>query len=314
MSGNGYKKKTPLLGIPVPWYKDRIHPETEYRKACIIENMLIAGTAGVKNALFDDGSYRLETETEDTYQVRLSATGPSPSAEGMVGGAYFKAPSTLIWPELKVGRKYFLYIKGQTGLYEDYSRIRTSASTHRVELGGLLMAVVDLREKVPELNKEPDGKLYTADLARHMNDYENPHGRRLYQEELVVTEKLILRKEGPGQPVVQIEVEEDDVREFPASAFSDAIGHLAGKRVEVVDFKSGGPEGVVVRIRDVENPKTKIFYVEVQRRVTGAFSTGVGEIGVGYMGQDPNVDENLEFAVYNTGEAGIEMRAIIYCG
>lgn len=310
---SGYKRKTPLLGIPVPWYGDRIHPETEMRRACIIENMLVAGTAGVREALFDDGSYRLETEVDETYLVRLSATGPSPSAEGMVGGAYFKAPSVLVWKGLQQGKKYFLYLKGQSGLFEDCSRVRAAASERLSEFGGLLMAVVDLTGETPELDKEPDGKLYASDLARHANDIENPHGRRLYQEELVVTEKLILRKEGPGQPVVQIEVEEEDVREFPASAFSGAIAELAGRRIEVIDFQSAGPDGIVLKIKS-DNPNAKILYAQVQRRVTGSFRGGVGEIGIGYFGEDSKVDENLEFAVYNTGDAGTEMRAIVYCG
>lgn len=308
-----YKKKTPLLGIPVSWYGDRIHPETEMKRALIIENMLMAGTAGVRDAVFDDGSYRLEKETEDTYVVTLSATGPSPSAVGMVAGAYFRAPPIIIWTGLKSGRRYYLYLRGTAKLFEDCSAVRTFSSEYPTESGGLLLAEVIL-DGNPRINKDPDGKLYSSDLARHISDIENPHGRRMYQEELVITDRLILRKEGVGQPVIQIEVEDDDIREFPASAFAGAIGELAGKRIEIIDFLSGGPSGVVLKATDTGNPKAKIFYVQVQRRVVGQFSGIIGETGVGYLGEDPNVDEGLEFAVYNTGEIGIAMKAIVYCG
>jgi hypothetical protein len=311
---SGYKKKTPLLGIPVSWYGDRIIPEMEMKKALIIENMLMAGMAGVREAVFDDGSYRLEKETDETYLVKLSATGASPSVKGMVGGAYFHAPSVVEWKGLKKGRKYHLYIRATSRVFEDCSAVRAFAEEHATESGGLLVAVVDLGVAEPKVDAHPDGKLYSMDLARHMSDIENPHGRRLYQEELVVTERLILRKEGEGQPVIQIEVEDDDIREFPAAAFAGAVAELAGRRIEIVDFVSGGPEGVVLRVPPSENPKARIFYAHVQRVVKGSFEGQVGEVGVGYMGEDSNVDENLEFAVYNTGVAGIEMKAVVYCG
>ena len=50
-----YKQKTPHLGIPVVGNRDRISPDVEMRKYTIIENMLIAGTQGLTEVVFDDG-------------------------------------------------------------------------------------------------------------------------------------------------------------------------------------------------------------------------------------------------------------------
>ena len=306
----GYNRKTPLLGIPVPWYKDRIIPEVEFRRFCLIENMLIAGTQGVRTCVFDDGNYRLLPETDETYKVSLTATGPSPSASGIVGGAYFMAPSELIWSGLRKGFSNYLYLRATPKTYEDCSAVQTSTSEHLLPMAdALLLAFVDLRDEVPRLNTEPDGKVYSADVARHAMDNENPHGRRMYQDELVVTQKLILRGPEGAVPTIDVEIE-GEVRTFPASAFPEALTELAGRQVEIQDFESAGPDGLVLKAK---SGKT-VIYVDIQRRVSGPFKGSVGEIGVGYHGEDASTDESSEYAVYNLGDSGLPMRAFVICG
>jgi len=53
--------------------------------------------------------------------------------------------------------------------------------------------------------------------------------------------------------------------------------------------------------------------VTVTRRVVDAFKGVAGEIAVGYFGEDANADEANEFAVYNSGEEGIPLRAMVFC-
>ena len=123
-----YKQKTAYLGIPVVGFDDHIEPETELRKYQIIENMLIAGTQGVKCCVFDDGDYRIERQADGQYEVTLSATGGSPSASGMVGGAYFFTTDQLKWSDLKAGEMHYLSLTGSYKTFANPSRVRTVSS------------------------------------------------------------------------------------------------------------------------------------------------------------------------------------------
>lgn len=303
-----YKKKTPLLGIPVPWYKDRIVPEQEMSRFIIIENLLIAGMQGVGCAVFDDGDFRLEAETDEMFQVVLVATGSSPSAEGIIGSAYFNAPPELRWARLRKGYMNYLYLRGGRNTFRDHAAVRTVSSEYPIEgKANLLMAAVDLREEVPKLDTYPDGKIYSTDLARHASDSENPHGRRMYQDELVVTKKLFLRSEDGESPEVEVDVDGEAVS-FPASSFAGAVAELAGRKVVVRDFDSAGRDGMVI-----SSNGGKVLYAMVQRRAANG-SGSVGEIAVGYHGEDAKADSEDEFVVYNSGNEGLPMRAFVICG
>jgi len=158
---------------------------------------------------------------------------------------------------------------------------------------------VDLRDGA-KVDPYPDGKLYSDDMARHVGDAENPHGRTLTQDELVVRKKLILPTED-----FEVQIGDDAV---PASAFSDAVSQVAGRRIEVVDFESFGQDG------GVKSASRRVRSVQIHRRVLDGMAGSLGEIGIGYFGQDNKVDLENEFSVYNTGDAGIPLRAMVLCG
>ena len=269
-----YKLKTPYLGIPVP-KNEQFRSDVEWKKALIIENMLIAGTQGVKFVVFDDGDYRVEVETDDTWIVSLSANGRTVSAHGIVNGAYFTANPESRWTGLRQGQPYWLYLKGGAKTFEDHTQVRSVSSLHPLEGPHLLMATVDQDGTV---NPHPDGKLYSKDFSLHVTDGENPHGRELHQDVLVVREKLVLPE-----------------------------GEVCGRQTEVVDFESFGPDG------GVKSAEGTVVFAQVQRRVVDGIQGTLGEVMVGYHGQDSKVDTISEFAVYNTGDENIPLRALVVC-
>ena len=293
-----YKKKTPHFGIPVAWYDDRIHPETEMRKYTIIENMLIAGVQGLTEVVFDDGNYILEADGEE-FVVRLLAGGTCPSAKGVVDGCYFHAPTEIRWEGLKPNSLWYLYLRATPELPHQNWAVRCAISQQPLGKGALLLASVDLREEIPVVNTNPDGKVYSADVARHSSDTSSSHGRVLEQDELAIRTRLRLL-EGSSVQVGDVDL--------PLDVFASMAADVAGRRVVRMDMESAGPLGTIVKAPN------KVFSVQVQRRVTGEFTGTLGEVGIGYFGEDDKVDSEDEFAIYNTGDEGIPVRALVICG
>ncbi len=292
-----YKQKTDYLGIPVLGWGDRIHPDVEMRKWRIVENMLVAGTQGVKDCVFDDGDFIVEKDGEETFKVRLLATGATPAAHGLVDGFYFNVPSEIVWSGLRKGYPYFLYVVATHSLPYERSAVQTSKSESIDAEKGLLMATVDLRETVLKVEPYPAGKVYSQDIARHCTDTVNPHGRSVSQDEAVVRRLVLTGEVVVGDNVV------------PLADFAAAAASVAGRRVEKFDFTSGGPAGVVLKASGA------VHSVTVHRRSVGTEIIGtVGDVAVGYFGEDPEADEAAEFCVRNAGDAGVPMRAVAICG
>jgi len=161
------------------------------------------------------------------------------------------------------------------------------------------MAVVDLRAEVPVIDTNPDGKVYSSDVARHASDSSNPHGLVLEQDELAIRTRLTL-SEGSS-----VRIRGNDI---PIDVFASTAAELAGRRVERIDLNSAGVDGIVVKAPG------KVFHVQVQRRVMDGFSGNLGEVGIGYFGEDDNVDSEDEFSVYNNGDESLPLRALVVCG
>ena len=289
-----YKLKTPGLGIPVP-KKEKLRTAVEWKKSLIIENMLLAGIQGVKFMVFEDGDYQVQDETDDTWMVTLMASAGSACATGIVGGAYFLASPSIDWKKLEKGSRYWLYLKGGVKTFEDSSKLRRVSSKHPLEGAHLLMATVDVDGNV---NPYPGGKLYSNDIAGHVSGAKNPHGRVLCQDVLDVRKKLVLQGD--------LEVKDGDEL---LSISGASLAEMAKRQTEVLDFKSFGKKG---GLKSVESGK--VNFVQVQRRVVGQIHGQVGELAIGYYGQDPKVDMPSEFAVYNSGNDGIPLRALVLSG
>jgi hypothetical protein len=291
-----YSQKTPHFGIPVVKKGDRINGEQELKKYTIIENMLIAGTQGLKEVVFDDGTYALNKDGT-VYNVTVISGGTFPSMEGIVGGFYFRGEAKVKWDNLKPGYFYYLYVKGTPKTPHDNWSIRLTSSKVLLGKGALLMATVDLREDIPVIETNPDGKIYSTDVARHASDSSNPHGRKLEQEELFITSILTL----DSNAKIQI-----GGKELTPEEFAETAQNIAGLTTEIIDFDTAGEDGVLL------SANGKVKSIQVHRRMP--LSSSVGEYAIGYFGEDDSVDKESEFMFYNDGGSGLPMRAVVTCG
>ena len=83
------------------------------------------------------------------------------------------------------------------------------------------------------------------------------------------------------------------------------------QKVAVVDVDSGGQNGVVIQIHDVGC----IIGVSVHQRVCAeGFIHGLGVLGVGYNNEDADVTADNQCKIYNQGEVGIPLRAVVIYG
>jgi hypothetical protein len=76
----------------------------------------------------------------------------------------------------------------------------------------------------------------------------------------------------------------------------------------IVDFKTGGLKGFVA------NVQRKISFIQVSRLYDGDMSGEQGEVAIGYYGKDEVVESSTQAIIYNKGDVGISMRALIFCG
>jgi hypothetical protein len=302
-----YKQYTKRLRIPVHGFGDPLWPPIELQRFQIIENMLLAGTKGIRNCVFDDGLFSIDPENDTSFVVRLTATGHSPSAAGMVGGAYFEAPAIIVWKGLKKGNSYYLYLRGNSDTFENLDSVNPVLSLYALESDNLLLAVADCSGDQPKIDPYPDGKIYSEDLAYHINDVENPHGRELSQDVLFIRKKLALYS--PEGTPASVEVMIDGApSSFPAASLPGIAAELAGRKVKVIDFKSGGPAGRIVSVEGV----SRVLFVDVSRICDGSLAGSLGESAVGHFGDDKALHTANEFSFYNTGDEGLKMRALVY--
>ncbi len=187
-----YGKVTSHYKMPAYGVGDIINPDLEFDKLQSLENQLLAGTKGIKCCVFEDGNYSLSKETEKEYKVGLTGTGRKKAACGIVNGVYFEESSKMSWEGLKVGYVHYLYIAPTAKLFRDKNAYRLFSS--KVKRDGFkdacLMATVDLKSGVEEVNTRPVGKVSSMDIVSHSYSEENPHGKNLFQNIITISEKL----------------------------------------------------------------------------------------------------------------------------
>jgi hypothetical protein len=334
-----YKKQTEFFGIPVP-HNEALNSDVEMLKMQIIENQLIAGTKGVKCAIFEEGEYSLEKDENDDFSVLLFATGDKPSINGILNGGYFEGKSRIIWDNLEKGYMHYLYVKWNAKTFKDKTAFRTfSTKVHRQSSNvQMLVAIVDLRGGEFSIECNPDGKKYATDISFHSNDYTNPHGKRIYQDQLFVRKRFVLNivddavanpaivikdERNSNYPTLQcnkdiifkdkrtsVQLTDDENSELKVGkSLVGAINEVGKNRADVLDFVSGGNTGTLISIEEGK----RITAIHAHQRLSGENATQlpVGEIAIGYH-SDGVVENPNEARIFNIGESGISMRAIIY--
>ena len=294
MKDKTYKQRTKFLGIPVVGNDDGIWPEVELKKYQIIENLLLAGLKGMQNCIFDEGDLALEKKQDGEFFAILRPSGISPALEGIVGLAYFFSQDALMWDNLVAGKMYYLYVTRTPHTFSDSSSVRAVALEHEQSSKlMILVGIVDLKSDNPSLDRNPTGKVNIFDLTQHSMESDNPHGNNLVQDELVIRKKLVL---GDGQDTEVVIRSGNEQVTLPVACLVPSVATFIVK----------GIEGVVV------TSLARVAFVQTSR-VSGA--TGkVGEVSIGYFGQDAKVPDERSFVVYNDEDVGIPMKALIYHG
>ena len=193
-----YKKKTAIYGIPYISSGEKLSGADEERKFRMIDNLLFAANCGVSKALFDDGDYKLTDNKNGTYTLDIIPV-LNYTLLGLLNNRLFYSKNSVQFPNMRVGRFYWFYAVYDEDLNLEPSKFRKMASDlERAESPyELLLATLDLRGKVPVLNDEPAGKVYSQDVLAHMSEHSNPHGKDFYQDRMTITESLKVN----GKPV-----------------------------------------------------------------------------------------------------------------
>jgi len=290
MSEDSYKQRTKRLGFPVLGHRDRILPEVELRKWQMVENLFMSTVHGRLSCFFEEGDLSVQVREDGLLDVVLVATGQNTSAKGLVGGAYFEALPRLIWDGLENTGRHILYISGSNDTFADPALVKPVSSVYALNQTMLLkVATLDCNGDSPILDKTPAGRLHLDDLATHIDDSINPHGEVQVQDGLIVNR---LRVDG--------EVEVGGVT-FGADKVMQAFAGIAV--AGIVDFESNGKDGILVEAGQ------QVAFVQLSVR-----SGGNGKLGcesIGYYGQDENVKTPKQFMFYNTGSAGVLLRALV---
>jgi formyltetrahydrofolate synthetase len=87
-----------------------------------------------------------------------------------------------------------------------------------------------------------------------------------------------------------------------------AINELSTNRIEIADFETNGPAGTVVEIPS----NLEVMAVTAHQMVVTSLKKNIGEIAIGYS-QDGKVKDTNKFKVFNSGDIGISMRAVVHC-
>lgn len=293
MKDKTYKQKTKFFGIPVVGDGDGIWPEIELKKYQIIENLLKAGLKGMDNCIFNEGDLGLEHNQDGSFYVVMRPVGVKPVIEGIVGSAYFLVLDALTWDNLQAGKIYYLYVTGTSHTFSDFSSVRAFASEYEQNKMSVLVGIADLRGATPCINRNPVSKIAVRDLTKHSTESENPHGKTLVQDEVVIRKKLVL---GDGENVFVTLRSGNEQVTVPIACLVPSTR----------TFVTNGTDGTIVI------SSARVAFVQTSR-VSG--STGkTGEISIGYFGQDSKVPDENSFAVYNDGDSGINMKTLIYHG
>lgn len=183
-----YSGMTSVLRIPYPSGNDAITEENERHVARILENLLLGGLEGVRNAFFVEGSYVVKEEP-DYFSLILVSTGSMRGGTGLVGGRYFSF-DTVSWRVKKTPGMCYLYLSKGSDIDVDPTSVSTFSSWAKISSEESLLCVEvkidnDLRITT---DTSPVGKYFSRNLKGHVDDNVNPHGEELIQDKIITKE------------------------------------------------------------------------------------------------------------------------------
>lgn len=340
-----YNKKTSYFGIPYVSKGESVNGDEEEKATNIIENQLLAGMKGVKCSVFEEGYFKIIDNNDGTFLVSLSKHSTIFALCGIVGGAYVESEEPIIWDGLEGGCKYFLYIQYTDTLFTDEHSFRLCFSTTpKSDNNGLflLMASVDLTGTNRIVNSNPDGKIYSNDIATHVVESENPHGEILNQNVLIVNEKIeidiqdnflescillndkrtdILKGKVPTiestselnfkDKRIEMSLTDDDNKYLKTEnkTLIGAINELGSLKTKIIEIETVGIQGAIISIENSE----KIEFIGYNKVQIGSIIKfeNIGNVVIGYFGEDESVQNKSSFKFYNDGIVGIKIKLLV---
>ncbi len=338
-----YSNKTPYFGIPFVSEGETIIANEEKKASNIIENQLLAGLKGVKCSVFEEGHFKLVENNDGTCLVSLSKNSMRFALCGVVGGAYVESEEPIVWDGLEIGHKYYLYVQYTNQLFEDEHAFRVIFSTTKKTDNSifLLLAHVDLKNDNKIINSNPEGKIYSNDIASHTTDKENPHGETLYQDSIVIKKNILFemnedydgscvvlkdsRKNKNGKkPTIEstsdlalkdkrLEIclsdDENLSLKTENKSLIGAINELGSLKSKLIEIETFGSSGVEISIEEAEKIEF-VGYNQIQVGSSISFQN-IGTVIFGYYLEDETVKNKSCFKFYNNGEAGIKVKLFV---
>ncbi len=184
--------RTPSLGIPYPLSGDMPTGDDFASQATILDNYLRGAQVGSGGTrVYADGFYTFTNNASNV--VTVTVTG-NPAVSGIVNGSFLELDGVVSWPDLTPGSFYYLYVVGNSNLYQNPSSATAVSSTS--QLSGtqyLFLATLDNRTSgAPVLNSEPIGKPTATNLYALLNSPTNPFGATLVQSNITVTNSMTI--------------------------------------------------------------------------------------------------------------------------
>lgn len=186
-----YERHTKYFHLPYISEGEELSGESERIAATIIDNELLAATGGMTKCLIEDGDYDVFDNGDGTYTLVLKKLGDF-SVIGILNRRLFLCEENIYNDCLAAGNLYYFYACYSDSMETDPTSFTREATTDPKADSPytILLCMVDLRGDAPVVIDDMDDKVYTKNILAHGSDCSNPHGRTLYQDNLVINDTL----------------------------------------------------------------------------------------------------------------------------
>lgn len=201
-----YSRQTRFFRLPVMANGNTLTQQSEANQMGIIDSLLQFATYGVANCIVEQGKYQFIPTGENLCHMELLPINGI-SLLGLLNKRLLYSETQLTSPEFTMDGTNYIYVQyeGETDnlisnsdqtIVTNETRFSIFVSKNEMseENIRLLLCTVDfldsnsgvpviLGEKIAWVNE--DNKIYAKNLLAHANDSTNPHGKILYQDEVL---------------------------------------------------------------------------------------------------------------------------------